>query len=102
MIAGIVHKDVQQPLGRKRCLDGHEQPDGADGIDGQNIFDDGLAGLEVDRAVDIQAVPATALFDRDNLLPRRPATDRANAVAGVRGIGKITVSSSSIWFGRSS
>ena len=88
MITCIVHKGVQQPLSRQHRLDCHEQHDGAGGIDRQNILDDGLAGLEVDRALDIQAVPATALFDSDNLLPRRPATDRAHAVAGVRGVSK--------------
>src|SRR5208337_3499801 len=76
MVAGIVQEDVELPLIRKHRLDRHQQHDRACGVRRQHVLHDGLAGLEVDRAVDVQSVPAAALLHRDGAVFWRPAANR--------------------------
>ena len=88
MVSGIVQEDVDPPHARIHRLDCCQQHDGAQGIHRQHIFHDGLAGLKIDRAMDIQAVPPAALFHRDWHLFWRPATDGTNRVGWMHRIRK--------------
>src|SRR5271165_669029 len=76
MVAGIVQEDVELPLIRKHRLDRHQQHDRACSVHRQHVLHDGLAGLEVDRAVDVQSVPAASLLHRDGDVFWRPAANR--------------------------
>ena len=76
MIAGIVQKDVDEPHIRIPRLDRHQQHDHAESVHRQHILDHGLAGFEIDRAMDVQAVSAAALFDRDGNVFRPPTANR--------------------------
>ena len=80
MVSGIVQEHVDQPHAWIHRLDRHQQHDGAQGIHRQHILHDGLTGLKVNRAMDVQTVPPAALFHRDRHLFRRPAADRPYSV----------------------
>jgi len=71
-----VQKDVDCPDAGILCLDRHQQHDRTQGVDRQHIFHDGLTGLKVDGAMNIQTMTSTALFDSDGRLFRRPAAHR--------------------------
>jgi hypothetical protein len=77
-----------QPHARIHRLDCHQQHDCTQGIHRQHILHDGLTGLEIDRAMDVQTVPPAALFHRDRQLFRRPASNRPNRMGWMRGINK--------------
>jgi hypothetical protein len=66
---------VDRPEARILRLDRHQQHDRTQGVDRQHIFHDGLTGLKVDGAMNIQTVPPTALFDSDGRLFRRPTAN---------------------------
>jgi hypothetical protein len=61
---------------RIECFDRFEQRDRRGGIDGLNIDHPGLPALEIDRAVNIDALAPARLFDRRLVLLGRPAADR--------------------------
>jgi len=50
---------------------------------GQEMLHDSWVGLEVDGAMDSQAIPPAAWLDRNRHIPRRPAADRAHRVGWV-------------------
>ena len=68
--------------------DRHQQQDRARGAHYQDILHDGLAGLEGNCTMDVQTVPAAALFHCDRLIFRRPASNRAHRVRGMHRIGE--------------
>ena len=88
MVSGIIQKNMDPSHARIHHLDRHQPPDCAEGIDRQHIFHDGLAGLQVDRAMDIEAVPPAALFHCDRQLFRRPATNRPHRVSGMHRVSE--------------
>src|ERR1019366_5212324 len=57
-------------------LDRLQQTDCRGGIDGQGLDHPGLAGLQIDRAVNVDALTPARLLDRELVLARRPATGR--------------------------
>ncbi len=102
VVAGIVHKDVDQAQTWIHRLNRRQQHDRAHGIHRQHILHDGLASLELDRAMDVQPVPAAALFNCDGNVLRPPAANRPHRVGRMHGIGEKTASSASIRFIRAS
>src|SRR6478752_10152114 len=76
MIARIVEKDMDEHHQWIKCFDRFEQRDCRGGIDGLNVDHPGLPVLEIDRAVNIDALAPARLFDRKFVLLERPAADR--------------------------
>jgi hypothetical protein len=68
--------------------DRHEEPDRALGIDGLSLQNLGFAGLEIDRAMDVHAVPATARCNGDLLVLGSPAAHHPRLMGGMNGIDK--------------
>ena len=87
-IPSIVEKHVDQPQPRIHCLDCRPQHDRADGIHRRHLQHGGLAGLQVDRTVDVEALPVAALRHRDRNLLRRPAARRPHCVRRMHRIGE--------------
>src|ERR1700677_4768136 len=58
VVSGIIQEeDVDKAYARIPGLNRHQQHDGADGVHRLDVVHDGLAGLEINRAVDVQTVP---------------------------------------------
>src|ERR1035438_10591725 len=83
MIACVVEKDMDEDQHRIERLDRFQKPDRRGGVDGFDLDHSGLTGLEIDRAVDVDALAPTRLLDREILLARRPATGGAAGLGGV-------------------
>jgi len=62
-------------------LDRFQETNRRGGVDGQGLDHLGLAGLQIDRAVNVDALTPARLFNRELLLARRPAA------GGPRGMG---------------
>ncbi len=75
MIARIVEKDVDQRQHRIERFDRFQERDSRSGVDGFDIDHPGLPGLEVDCAVDIDALTPARVLDRKPLLLLRRAAD---------------------------
>ena len=58
------------------------------GVDGQGLDHPGLPGLQVDRAVNVDALTPARLLDRELLLARRPAADRSRRMGRMHGVRK--------------
>ena len=76
MIARVVEKDMDERQHRIERRDRFQEPDRRDGVDGYDLDHPGLAGREIDRAVNIDPLAPARLFDRELLLARRPAAGR--------------------------
>src|SRR4029077_9053962 len=76
MIARIVEKDMDEHHQRIKCFDRFEQRDCRGGIDGLNVDHPGLPALEIDGAVNIDALAPARLFDRKLVVLGRPTADR--------------------------
>ena len=61
-----------------------------------------LTGLQVDRTMNVEAVPPAALFHFDRHLFRRPAANRPHRVGWMAASAKVTASSVGGWFSWSS
>src|SRR5471030_3504486 len=72
MIARVVEKDMDEHEHRIERLDRFQQPDGRDGVDGYDLDHPGLAGREIDGAVNVDALTPARLLDRELLAARRP------------------------------
>src|SRR5665811_2044893 len=83
MITRVVQENMDERQHRIERLDRLQQPDRRGGVDGQGLDHSGLAGLQVDRAVNVDALTPARLLDRELLLARRPAAD------GPRGMGRM-------------
>src|SRR5450830_1670804 len=83
MIACVVEKNMDEDQHRIERLDRFQKPDRRGGVDGFDLDHSGLTGLEIDRAMDVDALAPTRLLDREILLARRPAT------GGPRGMGRM-------------
>lgn len=81
MIARVVEKDMDEHEHRIERLDRLQETDGRGGVDGQGLDHPSLAGLQIDRAVNVDALTPAGLLDRKLLLARRPAA------GGPRGMG---------------
>src|SRR5450830_1561987 len=81
MITRIVQKNMDERQHRIECLDRLQETDGRGGVDSQGLDHPGLAGLQIDRAVNVDALTPARLLDRELLLARRPAA------GGPRGMG---------------
>ena len=64
VVAGIVHKQMDQPLARIHRLDRHQQHDRAHGIHRRRLDHAGFSGLEINRTVNVQTLPAAGLRHR--------------------------------------
>src|ERR1035441_8176519 len=84
MIACVVEKDMDEDQHRIERLDRFQKPDRRGGVDGFDLDHSGLTGLEIDRAMDVDALAPTRLLNREILLARRPATGGRGRAAGVR------------------
>ena len=69
-------------------LDRLQQPDRRGSVDGQGLDDPGLPGLQVDRAVNVDALTPARLLDRELLSARRPAADRSRRIGRMHGVRK--------------
>src|SRR5215468_6745580 len=76
MIARIVEIDMDEHHQRIKCLDRFEQRDRRRSIDGLNVDHPGFPALEIDGAVNIDALAPARLFDCKLVLLGRPAADR--------------------------
>src|SRR5450830_2173273 len=74
MITRVVQENMDERQHRIERLDRLEQPDRRGGVDGQGFDHPGLAGLQIDRAVNVDALTPARLLDRELLLAGRPAT----------------------------
>ena len=68
MIARVVEKDMDERQHRIERRDRFQEPDRRDGVDGYDLDHPGLAGREIDRAVNIDPLAPARLFDRELLL----------------------------------
>src|SRR5450759_2656828 len=73
MIARVVEKDMDQHEHRIERLDRLQETDRRGGVDCQRLDHPGLAGLQIDRTVNVDALTPARLFDRELLLAWRPA-----------------------------
>src|ERR1019366_8585033 len=73
MIARVVEKDMDEHEHRIERLDRFQETDRRGGVDCQGLDHLGLAGLQIDRAVNVDALTPARLFNRELLLARRPA-----------------------------
>src|SRR5450759_436090 len=73
MIARVVEKDMDEGHQGRERLDRLQETDGRGGVDGQGLDHPSLAGLQIDRAVNVDALTPARLLDRELLLARRPA-----------------------------
>ena len=94
VIAGVVEKHMDHPLGRIVELDHCQKCDQGRGVDRQLVAHEGGARLQVDRALDVEAVPAAGLIDGDLGVLGRPAADRPAPCAGWTASTNSAVSSS--------
>jgi hypothetical protein len=78
--AGIVQKQVNEPLARVHRLDQDEPPDRAGGIDTERFHHHGSAGFQIGGAKDVYALPARGL-----LADGAPSPDDATAQSGPTG-----------------
>src|SRR5450756_454711 len=81
MITRVVQENMDERQHRIERLDRLEQPDRRCGVDGQGLDHPGLTGLQIDRAVNVDALTPARLLDRELLLAGRPAA------GGPRGMG---------------
>src|SRR5450755_391778 len=88
MIARVVKKDMEERQQRIERLDRFQEPDCRDGIDGYDLDHPGLAGREVDRAVNIDPLAPARLFDSERLLFWCPATGRPRRMGRMYGVRK--------------
>ena len=86
MITRVVQENMDERQHRIERLDRLQQPDRRGGVDGQGLDHPGLPGLEVDRAVNIDALTPARLLDRELLLARRPAADRPRRMGRMHGV----------------
>src|ERR1019366_7489823 len=56
-----------------------QETDRRSGVDGQDLDHPGLPGLQIDRAVNVDALTPARLSDRELLLFWRPAADRLSS-----------------------
>src|SRR5271166_4340914 len=80
VVAGIVHKQMDQPLARIHRLDRPQQHDHADCIHRRRLDHTGLAGFEINRTVNVQTLPAAGLRHRKLRVFRRPAPHRPHGM----------------------
>ena len=66
MIARVVEKNDERQHQIERG-DRFQEPDRRDGVDGYDLDHPGLAGREIDRAVNIDPLAPARLFDRELL-----------------------------------
>src|SRR5215470_15958444 len=93
MIVRIVEKDMDEHHQRIKCFDRFEQRDRRGGIDGLNVDHPGLPALEIDRAVNIDALAPARLFDRKLVLRGRPEPTGRAAWVGWTASANSTTSS---------
>jgi hypothetical protein len=86
MIARVIEKDMDEHEHRIERLDRFQKLDRRGGVDGQGLDHLGLAGLQIDCAVNVDALTPARLLDRELLLARRPA---ANGPRGVSWMGGV-------------
>src|SRR5664279_1437478 len=73
MIACIVHEDMDEQQHRIEGFDRFQQPYRRGGVDGFDLDHPSLPGLEVDGAMNVDALTPARLFDRELFVPRCPA-----------------------------
>src|ERR1019366_149318 len=83
MITRVVQENMDERQHRIERLDRLQEPDGRGGVDGQSLDHPGLAGLQIDRAVNVDALTPARLLDREFLLARR-RTHRSRHYRGAR------------------
>src|SRR3954452_17691438 len=90
MVAGIVQEHMDDP--HRRILDCDQEGDRAQGVDRQHLDHAGLAGFQIEGAVNVQAVPAWSTATVTSLGAQQP-TGRVPWV-GCTASANITASSS--------
>jgi hypothetical protein len=74
VVPGVVQKQVDQPFASIHRLDRDQQHNRAEGIDRRNLEHAGLAGLKINRTMDVQVLAATGLRHGQLGVFRIPAT----------------------------
>ena len=67
MIGCVVEKDMDEREQRIERLDRIQETDRRSGVDGQDLDHPGLPGLQIDRAVNVDALTPARLSDRELL-----------------------------------
>src|SRR3974390_1468373 len=80
VIAGVVEKDVNEPHRAMRALDLAQELDQTRRADVLNHDNAGLAGFEIDGAVDIEPLASRRLLDGNRGALASPATNRSDLV----------------------
>jgi hypothetical protein len=91
-VAGVVQKHMDDPHRRIQGLDRDQESDRAPGVDRQHLDHAGLAGFQIDGAVNVHALPAWSTATLMSLGAQQP-TGRAPSV-GCAASANINASSS--------
>src|SRR5450830_1650787 len=67
MITRVVQENMDERQHRIERLDRLQQPDRRGGVDSQGLDHPGLAGLQIDRAVNVDALTPARLLDREGI-----------------------------------
>ena len=86
MIARIVEKDMDERQHRIEGFDRLQKPDRRDGVDGFDLDHPGLPGLQIDGAMNVDALTSARLFDRQLFRLGRPAADRPRRMGRMHGV----------------
>ena len=86
MITRVVQEDMDERQHRIERLDRLQQPDRRGGVDGQGLDHPGLPGLQVDRAVNVDALSPLVCSIASFSLARRPAADRPRRMGRMQGV----------------
>jgi hypothetical protein len=89
MVAGIIEKQMNEPLAGMHVLNGNQQPDGALRIDSQGFQHCDPPGLQIDGAVNVQIVSARSLLKSDFGVARPPASNGASFVGWMHSVAAI-------------
>jgi hypothetical protein len=92
MIARVVEKNMDEHEHRIERLDRFQATDRRGGVDGQGLDHLGLAGLQIDRAVNVDALTPARLFNRELLLARRQQPAARAAWVGCTASANTTAS----------
>jgi hypothetical protein len=85
MVFDVVEKNVDQPLGGVHDHNRHQKGDGALCVDGEHFQHFGFAGLQINGAMDVEAITTAGLGDGNFGAFRRPASGRgALRASGIR------------------
>ena len=88
MITRVVQKNMDQREQRIERFDRLQQLDRRNCVDGFDFDHPGLSGLEIDGAVNVDALTPARLLNRELVLFGRPAADRPRRMGRMHRVGE--------------